>query len=690
MTADQNRSATEGGDQPQSAAGPWPARLRRISTISLILAGLYYLCSLLAGSSVFVIGGYELGLEKTGDAFGLFLVLLVVRLSFSHREVAGCFRRAGLRRVLLTLNILFGLAILHYLAVALFHGPTFRLFGVELGVHKISTAFWIVAVLALIRLVVGYRQLGRVLRSPRFWLMALVLMVAAVARIHEIDFGLPHNDHPDESVIIAKPLWMMKKGLNPHNFVYPSVYYYSLIVTYETASKWPVAVDWFLPAEVDDVAKKIRLYVLGRLTTAFYGILTVLLLYPVGRRLYGRARTGLFAALFLALNVAHMHNSMYITTDVPVAFYTLLCFYFAVKAYDTGRFSPWALLSALAAGLTLSTKYNGGSILVAPAMVVLFFCINEYRAQDAHRRIGAVLLRASWRWLALAVVFFFGFAIGTPYALIDYQGFIDGFVWSIDHYSGGHTGAMGSNNWWYYTVYLARYGMGYGQFGLALLGVGALLWGRRQKDMLYLVFFLLYFLEISIFTVRFTRNLCPVLPLLALYAAVGLELVIGWIAGKGEVSAGRRRLAAAAGTVMLIGALIYPVHDRVKEEIKGRRPFSGAMIAEWVPANIPDGATVAAELYTPGIEWGDRRLVYQRFLFRKSPEWYAARGVTYFIFNSYAYKRFYDFPQEYAEEIAGYEMLFNHPQMIPVVTFNEKIDHRGPTYRVYRFEMEKP
>ncbi len=675
-------------DQSQSAAGPWALRVRRISTVLLILAGLYFLRSLLAGTGVLVIGGYELGPESTADTLWIFLFLLVVRLSIGHRELAGFFRRLGLRRVIIVLNILFGLGLANYVAVALFHGHTFSVFGVDLGVQKISTAFWIVLALALLRLVVGYRQLGRLVRSPVFWLLVLILLVAAVARIHEIDFGLPLNDHPDESVIIAKPLRMMATDLHPHYFVYPSVYFYSLIVTFETAFQWPAAVDWFLPADVDDAAEKTRLYILGRLTTAFYGIFTVLLLYPVGRRLYGRARTGLLAALFLALNVQHIHNSMYITTDVPVAFYTLLCFYFAVKAFDRGRFSYWDLLAGLAAGLTASTKYNGASILVAPALVVFFFFVNELRVPAAERKIWPALWRLSWRWILLWVVFFVGFAVGTPFAVIDWQGFSTDFVWNLDHYSEGHAGAMGSGNWWFYISYLARQGMGFGQFGLALLGIGALLWGRRQKDVLYLVFLVLYFYEISAFTVRFTRNLLPIVPLLALYAAVGLELIIGWVGGREEVRSGRRRLAAAVGLLLLAAVMYYPVHDRVWEEIKGRRPYSGQLIAQWVPANIPDGATVAAELYTPRIEWGDRLLVYQRFLHRKPIEWYLDHGVKYFIFNSYSYQRFYDYPKEYGDEIAGYEALFNNPEMVPLVTINEKDDHRGPIYRVYRYGDE--
>ncbi len=40
-----------------------------------------------------------------------------------------------------------------------------------------------------------------------------------------------------------------------------------------------------------------------------------------------------------------------------------------------------------------------------------------------------------------------------------------------------------------------------------------------------------------------------------------------------------------------------------------------------------------------------------------------------------------------------YDALFNHPEMKPVIFFNDEEDHLGPTFKVYRFrpgKMKKP
>ena len=67
----------------------------------------------------------------------------------------------------------------------------------------------------------------------------------------------------------------------------------------DTYFNWPALFDCVIPFFRAVEHPTSRLYILGRCTTMIFGLLTVWLLYPVGRRLYGRKRTGLLAALFL-------------------------------------------------------------------------------------------------------------------------------------------------------------------------------------------------------------------------------------------------------------------------------------------------------------------------------------------------------------------------------------------------------
>jgi len=65
-------------------------------------------------------------------------------------------------------------------------------------------------------------------RAPRsLWVLAGTLGVALGLRLWAITFGLPYLEHPDEPFWIFAVLKMVKTGdPNPHDFIYPSLYYY--------------------------------------------------------------------------------------------------------------------------------------------------------------------------------------------------------------------------------------------------------------------------------------------------------------------------------------------------------------------------------------------------------------------------------------------------------------------------------
>ena len=80
--------------------------------------------------------------------------------------------------------------------------------------------------------------------------------------------------------------------------------------------------------------------------------------------------------------------------------------------------------------------------------------------------------------------------------------------------------------------------------------------------------------------------------------------------------------------------------------------------ATWIESNLPAGAHVAIESYSP---WIDPERFAIRSFYRvngESPEWYAAQGFDYLIVSQQMFHRFYADPSEFAEDIARYEALF--------------------------------
>src|SRR5262249_57091519 len=64
-------------------------------------------------------------------------------------------------------------------------------------------------------------------RAAAWWLAAIVL-VAIGLRFYALGYGLPDVHNPDEIPILNRRLAFAKGSLNPHNFLYPTLYFYAL------------------------------------------------------------------------------------------------------------------------------------------------------------------------------------------------------------------------------------------------------------------------------------------------------------------------------------------------------------------------------------------------------------------------------------------------------------------------------
>jgi YYY domain-containing protein len=96
-----------------------------------------------------------------------------------------------------------------------------------------------------------------------------------------------------------------------------------------------------------DLTGYYEVYKVGRAWSASFALLSVIVVFLLGRRLYG-ARVGLLAALLLALAVLPIQIAHFFTVDSATAFFTLLSIYWAVRLAQNG-----GLGSAIALGLSI-------------------------------------------------------------------------------------------------------------------------------------------------------------------------------------------------------------------------------------------------------------------------------------------------------------------------------------------------
>ena len=129
--------------------------------------------------------------------------------------------------------------------------------------------------------------------------LAGTVVGALTLRLVAIDYGLPAIYNPDEIAIMSRALAFAKGDLNPHNFLYPTFFFYALFAwlgLYFVVARlagWVASLNAFQQQFFLDPS---RIYVAGRTLGAASGALTVGATALLGRSLFDQ-RTALAAAV---------------------------------------------------------------------------------------------------------------------------------------------------------------------------------------------------------------------------------------------------------------------------------------------------------------------------------------------------------------------------------------------------------
>lgn len=410
-----------------------------------------------------------------------------------------------------------------------------------------------------------------------------ILGLAIALRVWGLPYGLPHFVHPDEGIVVPVAMRFLTGDPNPHFFNWPTLYMYALAGVFAV---YGVALR--LTEGVSAVAAFVRdpagFYVLARAVAALLGTVTVGLTYVAGLRLGGRA-IGLAAAFFLAVNLQHVVDSHFATTDIPVTCLVLATVLATGGYWERGRARD-AFFSGLLGGLAAAAKYNGG--LVGAVFVVAHLL--RARATGAPWR--AVLgSRAIPVWLGGALL---GFLAGTPFAALAPREFARGLFGELGAISTVQLGNEGDlPGLLFHLLHSLPQAMGVALLLAAGLGLVVALQRRAPQDWLLLAFPLPYLLIIGTWASRFERYAVPLLPFASILAALGLAtLTDRWLR---RLAPARRGVAFAVAAVLVAA----PVFARVLYfELLLTRPDSRELAGAWIERNVSPGARVAIEPYS--------------------------------------------------------------------------------------------
>ncbi len=424
----------------------------------------------------------------------------------------------------------------------------------------------------------------------RAWL-GVVAIVAIALRLPGLGYGLPAVYNPDEIAILNRALALGTGNLNPGNFVYPSFYFYALLVWEGLSFVAGLATGVF--QSIADFQRAYFVnptwhYLAGRMLTLLCGVATVLLTARLGTVLYDRT-VGIIAAFFLAVAPFAVRDAHYIKHDVPVTLLVVLTLLAAaslvVRPDRRSSTVRWMAAGGLA-GLAASTHYYALFVALSVATAALVGPTGEpWRLRMRHAAIAGVA----------AVVLF---ALGSPFLVAD-----PATAWAdiaanraiVMDRAVASTGSFGSAA--RYAEMLAFEAAGWPVFLLGVAGVVLAVASDWRRALVWLAFAAV-FLAFLANTVPAGRYLNPMLPVLAVAAAYAVR----------RATASFSRQTAAAVALSVIAALPAAVAS-ARLGVFFRQADTRTVATELIQRDVPAGAAILIQPYSVALRPSRESLV---------------------------------------------------------------------------------
>jgi len=488
-------------------------------------------------------------------------------------------------------------------------------------------------------------------RFVEYGILLAVLVFGLTLRLWGAFFDLPYIYHPDEPININVIQGILARGdPNPHYFDYPSLFYYlnALVAwlcdglpAYVSGRQWalvaPISIAMGSTFAVD--ANAVASY---RTLTILAGILSVFLVYLIGKRGEG-VRTGLVAAMLMAISPLVVADCRHVTPDSYVVVFELLTILASLAVATSGRWIAY-VAAGIAVGATAGTKYNGAVVCTCVIAAHLF-------------RFG--IAPKEWVRLGLAgVVSVFAFLLSTPFALFDNHLFMTGMTNQFHHYAGGHQGMEGNAPAWYLSELWAEGGVA------SVLAVVQLARLRQHRTALMVVLAgcaIPYLLFISFFTVRNDRTLLPIVPSILILAAMYAVYL-------GSSQSPIRRVSPSLRQILLItlglAMIVTPLRVCVVQTMQLTTIDSRATAREWINSQLPPHSIVAVESYAPFIDPSRFRIVQTERAIDHPLDWYLDHGVDYVVLSQGMFGRYFGNPHVYPTEVAYYQHLMGSLNLV--------------------------
>src|SRR5687768_14454581 len=418
------------------------------------------------------------------------------------------------------------------------------------------------------------------IRSRTAVVLVLLAAMGLTLRLIGLQYGLPAVYNPDEVAITARSLSFAKGTLNPHNFLYPTLYFYVLFawVGSYLGAIWLVG-GVSTVAELQELyfTNPTGIYTAGRLLGAVCGTAGVVAVYHLGTRLFHR-RVGIVAAVFLAVAPLAVRDSHYVKHDIPATLAVIVALIAIVRIWprtpEAGRLRNDVIVAGGACGVAFSTHYYC-IFLVLP---LVWAIIQRWRTDGWH-----VVFRHTVTAGIISTVVFFAL---SPFLLVEpivaWRDITANRQIVIDR--AVESGAFAPARQYAGIVWNDSIGR-----AIVVLAVVGATWmsATAPARAVLLALFPLGFLAFIVNTAPASRYLNPVLPFLAIFSAWAL---VGL--------ADRLRAPRLALWVVAAGLAASPLAASVKTGAFFRQDDTRTLARRYVESRLPAGATILIQPYS--------------------------------------------------------------------------------------------
>ncbi|MGD8621294.1 MAG: DUF2298 domain-containing protein [Anaerolineales bacterium] len=433
--------------------------------------------------------------------------------------------------------------------------------------------------------------------------LIIILIIAAYLRFVGINWDAFTHLHPDERflTLVASALQIpqsiseyfdtQNSLLNPYNVGHRFFVY----------GTFPIFLVRYI-AEWVGLTGYDQIHLVGRAVSASFDLISIVIVYSIGKRLYNRG-VGLLAAAFTAFSVLLIQHAHFFVVDPVANTFILAGFYFAVRVMDDNRLQDYVFFG-VSLGLAVASKISAAPLAgtVALAAAIHFIRVEDDVREEVLKKIVGYLLLA-------ALFSLITFRIFQPYAF-EGPSFFNiklnpdwlANMAEIREQQKGNTDAPYALQWadrqpiWFSFKNMLLWGLG---LPLGLTAWFSYAWalvqsfrGRWERHLLPVVWTGAFFLWQSIGFTMAMRYQLPIYPLLSVFAGWGL--VEAWRTTDkvdGRIRKWSKLGVGVIGTVVLLGTAVYAFafHNIY------RTPFTRAAASRWIYQNIPGIANLVVQ-----------------------------------------------------------------------------------------------